>query len=74
MRPGLRRLKPRAYLQTVAMHVELCHWYTSDVDVLDLLGGDVLTLRQLEDMLLPVDDLQRAILHEEEPRCINQQL
>eukprot|EP00962_Isochrysis_galbana_P028087 scaffold8851_cov115-Isochrysis_galbana.AAC.2 len=30
-------------------------------EVLDLLGGDVLALSQLEDVLLPVDDGQRAV-------------
>ena len=44
------------------MNVKLGHRFTPDVDVLDLLGGDVLALRQLEDVLLPVNDLQRAVL------------
>lgn len=52
------------YLQAVSVHVELCHWLTPDVNVLDLLRGDVLALGQLEDVLLPVDDFQRAVLHE----------
>ena len=33
----------------------------SQVDVLDDLRYDVLALGQLEDVLLPVDDLQRAV-------------
>lgn len=44
------------------MNIELSHRLTPDVDVLDLLGGDVLALRQFEDMLLPVNDLQSAVL------------
>lgn len=52
------------------MNIKLCHRFTPNVDVLDLLRGDVLALRQLEDMLLPVDDLQRAILQEERRRNI----
>lgn len=44
------------YLQTVSVHVELCHGLTPDVDVLYLLRRDVLALRQLEDVLLPVND------------------
>lgn len=55
---------PVYYLQTVSVHVELCHWLTPDVNVLNLLRGDVLALGQLEDVLLPVDDFQRAVLHE----------
>lgn len=46
------------------MNIELCHRLTPDVDVLDLLRGDVLALRQLEDVLLPVNDLQCAVLQE----------
>ncbi len=46
------------------MNIELCHRLTPNVDVLDLLGGNVLALRQLEDVLLPVNDLQCAILQE----------
>lgn len=52
------------YLQTVSVNVELSHGFAPDVDVLDLLGGDVLALRQLEDVLLPVNNLQRAILQQ----------
>lgn len=46
------------------MNIELCHRLTPNVDVLNLLRGDVLALRQLEDVLLPVNDLQCAILQE----------
>lgn len=46
------------------MHIELCHRLTPNVDVLYLLRGDVLALRQLEDVLLPVNDFQRAVLQE----------
>lgn len=46
------------------MHVELRHWLTPDVDVLNLLRRNVLALRQLKDVLLPVDDLQGAVLQE----------
>lgn len=53
------------YLQAVSMHVELCHWLAPDVNVLDLLGGYVLALGQLEDVLLPVDDFQRPVLHQD---------
>lgn len=44
------------------MNIELGHRFTPDVDVLNLLGRDVLALRQLKDVLLPVNDLQRTIL------------
>lgn len=50
------------YLQAVSMHIELCYRLTPDVNVLNLLWGNVLALRQLENVLLPVDDFQRAIL------------
>lgn len=46
------------------MHIELCHRLTPNVDVLYLLRGDVLALRQLEDVLLPVNDFQCAVLQE----------
>lgn len=46
------------------MDVELCHRFTSNVDVLDLLWGNVLALRQFEDVLFPINDLQRAILQD----------
>jgi len=55
-------LCPYSCLQAVSVDVELRHRLAPDVDVLDLLGGDVLALRQLEDVLLPVDDHQRAVL------------
>lgn len=60
---GRRREAP-ADLQTVSVHVELRHWLTPDIDVLYLLRRDVLALRQLKDVLLPVDDLQGAVLQE----------
>lgn len=46
------------------MHVELRHWLTPDVDVLNLLRRNVLALRQLKDVLLSIDDLQGAVLQE----------
>ena len=49
------------------MNIELSHRFAPDVDVLDLLRGDVLALCQLEDVLLPVNDLQRSVLQER--RC-----
>lgn len=49
-------------LQTVAVNVDLSHSTAPHVDILDLLWGDVLALCQLEDVLLPIDDLQRPIL------------
>lgn len=54
----------KSYLQTISMNIELCHRFTPDVDVFNLLRGDVLALRQLKDVLFPVDDLQRAILQQ----------
>lgn len=53
------------YLQAVSVHVELCHWFAPNVNVLDLLRGYVLALGQLEDVLLPVDDFQRPVLHQD---------
>lgn len=50
------------HLQAVAVHEHLGHGAAAHVHVLDLLGGDVLALRQLEDVLLPVDDLQDTTL------------
>ena len=44
------------------MNVELGERFAPDVDVLNLLGRDVLSLCQLKDVLLPVNDLQRAVL------------
>ena len=44
------------------MNIELCHRFAPNVDVLDLLRGDVLALCQFENVFLPVDDLQCAIL------------
>lgn len=50
------------HLQAVAVHEHLGHRAASHIDVFDLLRGDVLSLRQLKDVLLPVDDLQDAAL------------
>lgn len=44
------------------MDVELGHRLTADVNVLYLLRGDVLSLGQLKDVLLPVNDLQCTVL------------
>lgn len=52
------------------MHVELCHGLTPDVDVLYLLRRDVLALRQLEDVLLPIDDFERAVLQDIDTRRV----
>jgi hypothetical protein len=49
-------------LQAIAMDKDLGHRVAPDVDVLDLLRGNVLSLSQLEDVLLPVHDLQNTIL------------
>ena len=43
------------------MNKGLCDVGTSQVDVLDHLWHDVLALRQLEDVLLTVDDLQGPV-------------
>lgn len=44
------------------MNEHLEHRNTTQVDIFDLLWSDVLPLSQLEDVLLPVNDAQRAIL------------
>lgn len=44
------------------MDVELRHGFTADVDVFYLLWGNIFTLSQFKDVLLPVDDLQCAVL------------
>lgn len=44
------------------MHKHLEDGNRTHVDVLYLLWSDVLSLAQLEDVLLPVDDAQRAVL------------
>lgn len=46
------------------MNKYLGHWLTEIIDHFDLLWGDVFTLRHLENILLPVSDLQRAILQQ----------
>lgn len=51
-----------SYLQTISMNIKLRHRLAPNVDVLDLLRGDVLALCQLENVLFPVNDLQRAVL------------
>mmetsp|Transcript_111454 Transcript_111454/g.296166 ORF Transcript_111454/g.296166 Transcript_111454/m.296166 type:complete len:266 (-) Transcript_111454:1015-1812(-) len=48
-------------LQAVAVDVVLRHKLALHVQVLDLLRGDILALRKLEEVLLPVDDLQAAV-------------
>lgn len=53
---------PPPYLQAVSVHIHLRHGVAPHVDVLDLLGRNVLALGQLEDVLLPVHDLQGAVL------------
>ena len=50
------------YLQAVSVHKHLQYRHTACVNILDLLRGDVLALRQLEDVLLPIDDSQGAVL------------
>lgn len=44
------------------MHIDLCHRITPHKDIFYLFRSNVLALGQLEDVLLPVHDLQRAIL------------
>lgn len=44
------------------MHKHLQHGDAASVHVLDLLRSNVLALRQLEDVLLPVDDAQSPVL------------
>lgn len=51
-----------SHLQTVSMYKSLSHGLTPDVDVLDLLRGNVLSLCQLKDVLLTVHNLQSAVL------------
>lgn len=53
---------PPTYLQAVSMHKHLGHCVAPHINVLDLLRGNVLALGQLEDVLLPVHDLQGAVL------------
>lgn len=48
-------------LKTVSMHKYLGHWVAAGVDVFNLLRSDVLTLGQLKDVLLPINDFQGAI-------------
>jgi hypothetical protein len=48
-------------LQTVAVDKRLRHILGAHIDILDLLRRNILTLLQLENVLDPVDDLQRAI-------------
>lgn len=47
------------------MHKDLQNRNTASVDILDLLGSDVLALGQLKDVLLPVYDAQSPILKDE---------
>ena len=62
--PDVSSLRGRglSYLQAVSVDVDLGQGVAAHVDVLDLLGRDVLALRQLEDVLLPVHDLQSSVL------------
>lgn len=46
------------------MNKYLGHWYAEIIDHFDLLWGDVFSLRHLENILLPVSDLQRAVLQQ----------
>ena len=48
-------------LKRVAVNKRLSYEGASSVCVLDLLGGHVLALAQLEDILLPVDDSQSTV-------------
>ena len=41
----------------VSVHKTLLQERAAGVDILNLLGRNVLALRQLEDVLLPIDDL-----------------
>lgn len=51
-----------SYLQAVAVDEDLGHRVAQGVHGLDLLRRDVFPLRQLENVLLPVRDLQSAVL------------
>lgn len=51
-----------AYLQAFSVDKHLSDRFTSQVDVLDLLRCYVFSLCQFKDVLLPVNDLQGAIL------------
>lgn len=61
---------PPPYLQAVSVHKDLSHRVAPHVHVLDLLGGDVLALGQLEDVLLPVHDLQGAVLRSQRAESV----
>ena len=50
-----------AVLKRVAVHEALSDHWRQAHDILDLLRSDILTLRQLEDVLRPVNDLDRAV-------------
>ena len=50
-----------AVLKRVSVDQALCDHRGQAHDILDLLGGNILTLRQLEDILGPVNDLDRSI-------------
>lgn len=51
-------------LQTVPVNKYLGHRFAEIVDHFDLLWGNVFSLRHLENILLPVGDLQRAVLQQ----------
>ena len=46
--------------QRVSMHVDLCDNRRESICILDLLQSHIFTLRQLEQVLLSVDDLQSS--------------
>lgn len=56
-----------SYLQAVAVDEYLGHGVAQSVHGLDLLRRDVFPLRQLENVLLPVCDLQSAVLKPDDP-------
>ena len=68
--PDVSSLRERglSYLQAVSVDEHLQHDDAAHVHVLDLLRRDVLALRQLEDVLLPVHDAQRPVLPRSEVR------
>lgn len=65
---ALYRYNVISHLQTVSMYKSLSHSFTPDVDVLDLLRGNVLSLCQLKDVLLTVHNFQCAILSDHNVR------
>ena len=51
-----------AGFQSFAVDENLCHVLTLGINILNFLRSDIFALRQLEDVLLPVDDFQSAVL------------